>query len=124
MTKPFPMEMRDRAVRFVNAGESRHEVAARFGIAPSTVIKWLARYDKTGSAAPAKVGGYRPRKISGAWREWLLKRMAAGDFTLQGLTDELEQQGLKVDCKTVWTFVHDEGQSFKKNHLRIRTAKT
>lgn len=50
MTKPFPMEMRDRAVRFVNAGESRHQVAARFGIAPSTVIKWLARCDKTGSA--------------------------------------------------------------------------
>jgi putative transposase len=123
MTKPFPMEMRDRAVRFVNAGESRHEVAARFGIAPSTVIKWLARYDKTGSAAPAKVGGYRPRKITGVWREWLLKRMAAGDFTLQGLTDELEQQGLKVDCKTVWTFVHDEGRSFKKNRSRIRTAK-
>jgi putative transposase len=117
------MEMRDRAVRFVKAGESRHEVAARFGIAPSTVIKWLDRYEKTGSAAPAKIGGYRPKKIAGAWREWLLERMAAGDFTLQGLTDELEQQGLKVDCKTVWTFVHEEGQSFKKNRSRLRTAK-
>jgi putative transposase len=124
MTKPFPMEMRDRAVRFVEAGESRHQVAARFGIAPSTVIKWLGRYEKTGSAAPAKIGGYRPKKIIGVYRDWLLGRMAAGDFTLQGLTGELEQQGLKVDGKTVWTFVHEERQSFKKNRSRIRAATT
>ena len=49
--------------------------------------------------------------------------MAAGAFTLQGLADELEQQGLKVDYKTVWTFVHEEGISPKKNRSRIRAAK-
>jgi putative transposase len=118
MTKPYPMEMRERAVRFVEAGESRHAVAARFGIAASTVIKWLARHARTGSAAPAQMGGYRPKKIIGQYRDWLLQRMAAGDYTLQGLADELEAQGLKVDYKTVWTFVHDEGQSFKKNASR------
>ena len=123
MTKPYPMEMRNRAVRFVMAGESRHDVAARFGVAPSTIIKWLAKYQRTGSAAPAKMGGYRPKKITGGWRDWLLVRMAQGDYTLQGLADELAQQGLKVDYKTVWTFVHDEGQSFKKNPSRIRAAK-
>ena len=122
MTKPYPMEMRNRAVRFVEAGESRHEVAARFGIAASTVIKWLARHAETGSAAPAKMGGYRPKKIIGKYRDWLLARLEAGAYTLEGLADELEQQGLKVDYKTVWTFVHDEGQSFKKNRPRRRTA--
>lgn len=122
MTKPYPMEMRNRAVRFVEAGESRHEVAARFGIAASTVIKWLARHAETGSAAPAKMGGYRPKKIIGKYRDWLIARLKAGAYTLQGLADELEQQGLKVDYKTVWTFVHDEGQSFKKNRSRRRTA--
>ena len=68
------------------------------------------------------MGGYRPKKIIGDYRGWLLERMAAGDYTLQGLTDELEGQGLKVDYKTVWTFVHAEGQSFKKNASRRRTA--
>ena len=48
--------------------------------------------------------------------------MKAGDYTLQGLADEIEAQGLKVDYKTVWTFVHDAGQSFKKNPSRIRAA--
>jgi putative transposase len=124
MTKPYPMEMRSRAVRFVEGGESCHEVARRFGIVASTVIKWMDRHKKTGSAAPAKIGGYRPKKIIGPWHDWLLDRMKAGDYTLQGLADELEARGLKVDYKTVWTFVHDEGQSFKKNTSRIRAAKT
>lgn len=114
MTKTYPMEMRERAVKFVEAGESRHAVAVRFGIAASTVIKWLARHAKTGSAASAKMGGYRPRKIAGKYRDWLFERMEAGNFTLQGLAGELEQQGLKVDYKTVWTFVHENGHSFKK----------
>ena len=123
MTKPYPIEMRDRAVRFVNGGESRHTVAQRLGVAPSTVIKWLDRHEKTGSSAPAKVGGYRPKKIIGPHRDWLLQRIDRGDFTLQGLTDELEERGLKVDYKTVWTFVHNERLSFKKKRSRGRTAK-
>jgi transposase len=124
MTKPYPMEMRTRAVKFVAAGESRHEVARRFGIAASTVIGWLDQHAKTGSVAPAKVGGHRPKKIVGTYRDWMLARMKAGDFTLQGLASELEREtGLKVDYKTVWTFVHAERQSFKKNSSRSRAAK-
>lgn len=65
MTKPYPMEMRSRAVKFVESGESCHEVARRFGIVASTVIKWMDRYKKTGSAAPAKAGGFiDPRRSS------------------------------------------------------------
>lgn len=124
MTKPYPMELRERAVRFVKAGESRHAVASRLGVSASSVIKWLERFKKTGSAAPCKIGGYRPRKIAGAHRDWLVARIAAGDFTLQGLADELEARSLKVDYRTVWNFVHREGLSFKKNRSRRRTAKT
>jgi transposase len=47
-----------------------------------------------------------------------VQRIGRGDFTLQGLADELEGRGLKVDYKTVWTFVHREDQSFKKKHSR------
>ncbi len=124
MTKPYPMEMRTRAVKFVEAGESCHQVAARLGVVASTVIDWLARYRKTGSVAPGKVGGHRPRKIVGEYRDWVLSRMKADDYTLQGLADELEREmGLKVDYRTMWTFVHTQGQSFKKNTSRKRTAK-
>jgi transposase len=116
MTKPYPMELRERAVRFVKAGESRHAVAQRLGLSPSCVIKWLDRHAKTGSVRPGKIGGHVPRKIIGEHRDWVLGQIdGGGDVTLQGLADRLAARGLKVDYRTMWNFVHAEGKSFKKN---------
>ena len=124
MAKPYPMELRERAVRFVEAGQSRHGVARRLGVSASSVIRWLDRSTRTGSPAPGKIGGHRPQKIQGKDRDWLVERMVGGDFTIQGLTDELEtQRGLKVDYRTMWTFVHRQGLSFKKKRSRRRAAK-
>lgn len=123
MAKPYPMELRVRAVRFVQAGESRHAVARRLGLGAATVIRWLDRFEKTGTASPSKFGGYRKPKIIGPYRDWLLQRIERGDFTLQGLADELAGRGLKVDYKTVWKFVHREDLSFKKKRSRHRAAK-
>ena len=41
MTKPYPMELQERAVRFVIAGESGNAVAKRLDINVSCVVKWL-----------------------------------------------------------------------------------
>lgn len=69
---------------------------------------------ETGSAVPAQVGGYKPRTLSGEVAEWLRRRIAAGPFTLRGLTAELAAQGVKTQTRAVWVFVHGEGLSFKK----------
>ena len=122
MAKAYGMELRDRAVQFVLAGESRHAVAHRLGLGVSTVIRWLDRHQKTGTAAAAKIGGYVKPKIAGVHREWLLERIGRGNFTLNGLTLELEDHGLKVDYKTMWKFVHAQDLSFKKSRLRSRTT--
>jgi putative transposase len=116
MTKPYPMALRERALRFVEAGESRHAVARRLGVSVSCVVKWLARHSLTGSVKPLKIGGHVPRKIAGADRDWLLQQIKGRDVTLQGLADELlAERGLKVDYRTMWNFVHREGLRFKKN---------
>ena len=60
------------------------------------------------------MGGHRPKKLIGAWREWLLERCRERDFTLRGLVAELGERGLRVDYRTVWAFVHAEGLSHKK----------
>jgi transposase len=115
MTKPYSMELRQRAVQFVKAGDSRHSVARRLGVSVSCVVKWLLRHEVTGSVRPGKVGGHRPRKIVGVHRERVLNQIAAGgNVTLQGLPDDLAVRGLKVDYRTMWNFVHREGKSFKK----------
>jgi len=66
------------------------------------------------------MGGHKPKSISGAHRAWLLERTKK-DFTLRGLVAELAERGLKVDYRTVWSFVHAEQLSFKKNRSGWRT---
>lgn len=115
MTKPLSVDLRERVVAAVEReGLSRRQAAARFGVGVSTVIKWVCRFRETGSVAPGKMGGYRPKKIAGEYRDWLVRRCREKDFTLRGLVAELAERGLKVDYRTVWAFVHDEKLSHKK----------
>ena len=79
------------------------------------VSKWTKRKRETGSLAPAQIGGYKPRTLSGESADWLRARIAAGPFTLRGLSAELAERGIKTHPRAVWVFVHAEGLSFKKN---------
>ncbi|MGQ0559631.1 MAG: IS630 family transposase [Sphingosinicella sp.] len=115
MTRPYSMDLRERAVARVLAGESVRSVAAALSISAASVVRWSQRHRRTGSAAPGKIGGHR-RPVLGAHRAWLLER-ATRDFTLRGLVGELGEQGVKVDYVQVWRFVHAEGLSFKKSVL-------
>ena len=115
MAKPYSMDLRERAIVRVRAGESVRFVAEALSVSPSSVVKWSQRYRATGSVAPGQMGGHRPRLIAGEHEAWLRERVSAGDFTLRGLVAELAERGLKVDYRTVWNFAHREGLSFKKN---------
>jgi len=115
MGRPYSVDLRERVVRAViKGGLSCHQAAAQFGVAISTAINWVRRCRDTGSVEPDQVGGYRPKKISGAHRDWLVQRCRKADFTLRGLVAELAERGLKVDYRTVWEFVHAEKLSHKK----------
>jgi putative transposase len=115
MARPYSNDLRERVVGSVERGGlSRRQAAARYGVGVSTVIKWVRRLRATGSVAPGKMGGHRPKKLSGRWRSWLLDRCRRGDFTLRGLVAELAGRGLKVDYRSVWEFVHAEKLTHKK----------
>ena len=121
MTKPYSLNLRDRAVARVVAGETVRSVAATLRVGVSSVVKWSQRFRATGSAAPRKMGGYRPRVLIGEHRAWLLRRIASGsDMTLRGLVAELAEQGVKVSYRTVWNFVHREKISYKKKRSSRR----
>jgi len=68
------------------------------------------------------MGGHKPKAIRGEHRDWLIVRCRAGDFTLRGLVAELADRGLKVDYRSVWSFVHAEQLSYKKNSAGRRTG--
>jgi putative transposase len=109
-------------VAAVEGGLSRNEAAQRFNVAISTAINWVRRKAETGSVAPGQMGGHKPRSIRGEHEAWLLERIERGDYTLRGLVAELGERGLKVDYRSVWTFVHEQDQSFKKNRTGQRAG--
>ena len=124
MTKPYSLDLRDRVVFAVeHEGMSRHQAAARFGVAVSSAIRWVARFRKTGSAAPSKIGGYKPKTLRGEHAAWLIARCWEKDFTISQLVVELREiRGLKVDRRSVWEFLHAQGLSHKKNRMRKRAG--
>ena len=122
MAKPLSMDLRERVVAAVlMEGMSARGAAVRFGVSESSAIKWVRRHRETGSVAPSRMGGYKPRLLAGELRDWLIER-ARRDFTLRGLVTELAERGVRVDYVQVWRFVHAEGLSFKKKRAARRAA--
>lgn len=51
MGHPLSMDLRVRLLAAIDEGLSCRAAAARFGVAPSTAIRWVARRRETGSFA-------------------------------------------------------------------------
>ncbi len=116
MSKAYSMDLRERVVAAVKVeGMSRRQAVLRFGVGPSTAIKWIERFEEAGSVAPGQIGGFKPRTIRDGHADWLRVRCREKPFTLRGLVCELaSERGLSVDYRSVWQFVHDEKLSHKK----------
>jgi|SRR5690606_3593257 len=114
MTRPISNDLRERVLAAVLNGESCRSIAARFDVAPSSVVKWSQRYRTTGSIRPGKVGGHR-KPVLNAHREFILERInSAPNMTLQRMQNELADRGVIVSHNAVWLFLRREGLSFKK----------
>ncbi len=122
MTRPYSDDLRLSLVKFVEAGHSRHEAAAVFGVSVASAVRWVQRQRATGSVAAKRMGGNRPYALAGE-RDWLLARIAeTPDVTLRGLLAELSERGVVVSYFAVWHFFEHEGISFKKKHSRQRAG--
>jgi len=112
MARAYSLDLRERVVAAVAAGESCRAVATKFKVSVASVVKWSQRFRANASAAAYKVGGRRP--LAGE-RDWLLARLAdKPDITLRALGAELAARGIKVSHFAVWHFFEHEGISFKK----------
>jgi len=121
MSKPYSMDLRERAVAAVEEGGlSRHQAAAQFRVGVSSVIRWCDRKRLTGSVAPKAMGGKVKPKLE-PHRDWILARIEEQpDLTLEELRAELAERGVKVVVSTIWEFLDREKLSFKKNSARRR----
>lgn len=114
MTKACSEDLREYGVAAMQAGESRRSVAARFGVAPSSVVKWTDRARRTGSVRPVKMGGSR-RRILEPHRNRLVEQVRnCPHMTLAALRDLLAERGVTVSHDTVRRFLRGCGFRFKK----------
>jgi len=118
MVRPLSNDLRERVVAAVLAGETSRSIAARFGVAVSSVVKWSQRHRTTGSVAPGKMGGHR-KWILEPHRAFIVERInQTPQLTLHRLKDELAARGIVVSHDAIWRFLRREGLRFKKNDVR------
>lgn len=120
MARAYSLDLRERVVAAVLAGDSCRKVAATFRVSVASVVKWSQRFRTFGSPAARPMGGGRPYVLAGE-RDWLLRRITEmPDITLRALQSELADRGIEVSYFAVWHFFEHEGISFKKNRARQR----
>lgn len=118
MVRPLSTDLRERVVAAVLSGETSRAVAARFGVAVSSVVKWAQRHRATGTVTPGQMGGHRKRVLE-PHRAFIAERIAqTPHLTLHGLKAELAERGIFISHDAIWRFLRREGLRFKKNDVR------
>ena len=118
MARAYSLDLRERVVASVAAGQTCRAVAKTFMVSVASVVKWSQRHRAVGSPAALKMGGHRPYLVARE-RDWVLARIAEKpDLTLRALLKELADRGLVVSYYALWHFLQHEGVTFKKKSLR------
>jgi transposase len=122
MTRPLSNDLRSRAVSAVAGGMSRRAAAERFGVAASTVVKWVRRWRETGTCAPRPQGGDKRSDRIEAYAEEILGLVTAKvDMTLAEIADHLRREhDERFAPSTIWRFLDRHTMTFKKNGARQR----
>ncbi len=118
MTRTCSIDLRERVVAAMLTEGNCRAVATRFGVAPSSVIKWTKRFREAGDVRARKRGGYHRPQLEGE-RAFIEQRInQSPHLTVRGLRDELAARAVEVSHDTVWRFLRKLGLSHKKNSVR------
>ena len=118
------MDLRVRVLAAIDDGISCRAAAARFGVAPSTAIRWQAQRRTTGSVAPKPLGGdMRSHRVEERADDILAIWEARKDITLEELRLALAEKGLAVSVASLHRFFVRRGMTRKKR-LAMQSSKT
>jgi transposase len=124
MAQALSMDLRVRLLAAVDDGMSCRAAAARFGVAPSTAIRWQAQRRDTGNFAPKPQGGdMRSRRVEDRGDDILALWEARKDITLEELRLALVEIGLTVSVAGLHRFFARRGMTRKKR-LAMLSSKT
>jgi transposase len=116
MGKTLSVDLRQRVVDAVAVGMSRRRAASRFGVSPSSAVRWTAQAAATGTVAPGKRGGDRKSGRIEAHAAFILAAVAdQPDITLAELQNRLaKERGERFGIGTLWRFFDRREITFKK----------
>ena len=124
MGQPLSLDLRVRLLAAIDAGMSCRAAAVRFGVAPSTAIRWHDQWRRTGSIAPKPQGGdMRSRRVEAQREEILALWEARKDISLEELRAGLAEIGLHVSVAGLHRFFVRHGMTRKKR-LGMRSSRT
>lgn len=115
MGQPLSMDLRSRLLAAIDGGMSCRAAASRFGVAPSTAIRWQAQRRTTGAFAPKPQGGdTRSHRVEARGAEILALWEARKDISLEELRQTLAGMGLSVSVAGLHRFFARRGMTRKK----------
>ena len=124
MGQPLSMDLRSRLLAAVDDGMSCRAAAVRFGVAPSTAIRWQDQRRTTGNIAPKPQGGdMRSRHVEARREDILALWEARKDISLEELRAGLAEIGLTVSVAGLHRFFARRGMTRKKR-LAMPSSRT
>ena len=115
MANALSLDLRRRVMAAVEAGASRRQAAARFGVGISSAIRWVAQSRETGDIAPKRRGGRRPSRIDEHAELIMASVDAEPDLTLLEISAKLEEAtGYRPPPSVVHGFFKRRGVTRKK----------
>ena len=124
MGQPLSMDLRRRLLAAIDDGMSCRAAAARFGVAPSTAIRWQDQRRTTGNFAPKPQGGdMRSRHVEARREDILALWEARKDISLEELRAGLIEIGLTVSVAGLHRFFARRGMTRKKR-LAMPSSRT
>ena len=115
MPKSLSFDLRSRVLAAIDQGLSRRQAAERFGVSPSSAIRWHAARAAGGDARPKPQGGDRLSQRTEAHAELIHAALAeVPDITLPELEHQLARQGAHVSVAALWRFCRRHNITRKK----------
>ncbi len=105
MPRPLSFDLRARVLAAIDAGLSCRQAAERFGVSPSSAIRWQALRRSGGDARPKPSGGDRLSHRTEAHAGLIQAALAeVADITLPELKARLAGQGASVSVAALWRY--------------------
>ena len=119
--KSYSSDLRERVIEAVEAGASRRGAGERFVISASSSIRWLQRWQESGSAAPKPRGG-SVSPLEKVAAQVLAVIAEHPDLTLVETVAKLRKQRIRTSRSSLWRFLDRHNITFKKKPASRRTT--